>query len=190
MRRRKSAKARCSVLYSLENHDFQYGDEYFSETAFTEYLPRLYEITSADSYQILEYDDLIIFTANDKNNQISKETLAGFKSILSKEKPVVLVLHVPLEPLIENTTLLEDTINVWGPSDKGNSRVIIGEHGCKPKKPTKEFIKLVTAEDSPVKLILGGHIHFYHKDYVTDNIPQLITGTAFQKNAVFVQLKP
>ena len=190
MRRRKSAKARCSVLYSLENHDFQYGDEYFSETAFTEYLPRLYEITSADSYQILEYDDLIIFTANDKNNQISKETLAGFKSILSKEKPVVLVLHVPLEPLIENTTLLEDTINVWGPSDKGNSRVIIGEHGCKPQNPTKEFIKLVTAEDSPVKLILGGHIHFYHKDYVTDNIPQLITGAAFQKNAVFVQLKP
>ena len=49
---------------------------------------------------------------------------------------------------------------------------------------------LVTAEDSPIKLVLGGHIHFYHKDQLTDSLQQIVTGAAYEKHALYVTLKP
>ena len=124
-------------IYSLGNHDFEYGEEYFSEKAYDEYLPRLGEVTSEKTYQIAEYEDLILFTANDKNNQIDQSTVDGLKLAIEKDKPIVLVLHVPLEPLTGDTALLDETIRVWGASKKGRSKVIIGEDGCRPKEATK-----------------------------------------------------
>ena len=34
-------KLKIPYLYSMGNHDFEYGSEYFSATAYEEYLPRL-----------------------------------------------------------------------------------------------------------------------------------------------------
>lgn len=183
-------KLDAPYLYSLGNHDFEYGEEYFSAIAYEEYLPRLGEVTTEETYQIREYEDLIIFSANDKNNQIDQSTVDGLKLAMEKDKPVILVLHVPLEPLTQDTALLDETIRVWGASKAGRSKVIIGKDGCRPKQATQEFIKLVTAENSPVKLVLGGHIHFYHKDQLTDTLTQIVTGAAYEKNALYVTLKP
>ena len=164
-------KLDAPYVYCLGNHDFEYGNEYFSEKAYEEYRPRLKEIT-----------------ADDRNNQIEKSTVKGLMTAVKKEKPIVLVMHVPMEPLTGDTSLLEDSIQVWGPSEEGNSRVIIGEDGCQPKKYTQKFIDLVTAKDSPVKLVLGGHIHFYHKDNITEDLVQIVTGAAYEKHALYVTL--
>ena len=181
-------KLDAPYVYCLGNHDFEYGNEYFSEKAYEEYRPRLKEITAEDTWQMVEYEDLIIFTADDRNNQIEKSTVKGLMTAIKKEKPIVLVMHVPMEPLTGDTSLLEDSIQVWGPSEEGNSRVIIGEDGCQPKKYTQKFIDLVTAKDSPVKLVLGGHIHFYHKDNITEDLVQIVTGAAYEKHALYVTL--
>lgn len=183
-------KLDAPYVYSLGNHDFEYGSEYFSEKAYEDYRPRLKDITSEDTWQMVEYEDLIVFTADDRNNQIDKSTVEGLMAAIKKEKPMVLVMHVPMEPLTGDTSLLEDSIQVWGPSEEGNSRVIIGEDGCQPKKYTQKFIDLVTAKDSPVKLVLGGHIHFYHKDNLTDDLVQIVTGAAYEKHALYVTLTP
>lgn len=177
-------------LYSMGNHDFEYGSEYFSKTAYAEYLPRLKKISKTESgYQLMEYEDFLIFAADDKNNQISKNTLAGLKEALEIGKPILLVMHVPIEPLVENS-LVEDSIQVWGPSDSGNSRVLIGEHACAPKETTQEFLDLVLAENSPVFLVLAGHIHFYHKDDLNGSLTQIVTGAGYQKDLVRLTLKP
>ena len=98
-------------------------------------------------------------------------------------------MHVPIEPLVENS-LVEDSIQVWGPSDSGNSRVLIGEHACAPKETTQEFLDLVLAEDSPVFLVLAGHIHFYHKYDLNGSLTQIVTGAGYQKDLVRLTLKP
>lgn len=184
------SKLKMPYLYYMGNHDFEYGSEYFSNKAFEEYLPRLKELTTEEMYQIAEYDDWILFTANDKNNQIDKTALEAFKGILDKGKPIVVALHVPIEPFLEDQTLLQDTIDVWGLSDKGRGVVTMGENSCKPKKNTRKFLDLILAEDSPVELVLAGHIHFYHKDHLTNQLVQIVTGAGYEKSALSVTLKP
>ena len=176
-------------LYSMGNHDFEYGTEYFSATAYEEYLPRLDDIHGSKSYQVKEYDDLIIFAADDDNSQIDAPILDAFKAEAAKGKPVVLIVHVPIEPVTGDDSLTEKCKEVWGPSADDKSRVTMGVNGCYPNDTTREFLDLVLADDSPVVLVLAGHIHFYHKDMLNDKIVQIVTGAAFEGDALRVTLK-
>lgn len=177
-------------LYGMGNHDFEYGDEYFSDTAYETYLPRLADFREDSSYQIQEYEDLIIFVADDQNNQISENTLNGLKEAIEKEKPIIVISHVPIEPTTDDTSLIDTSIQVWGAKKNGNSKVIIGENGCVPNEYTQEFVELITDEDSPVQLVLAGHIHFYHKDNLTENTVQIVTGPAYAGEGLLITLKP
>lgn len=178
----------CPYVYLTGNHDFEYGSEYFTETARQDYLPRLANLTdTTKDYQVVEYDDMVVFAVDDDNNQISQEVLDVTDDVLSKQKPVVLALHVPIEPQMENT-LLQDSINMWGGDQNGHSRVLLGPEACVPNETTQKFLDLVLDELSPVKLVLAGHIHFYHKDELTSNITQIVTGAGFQGDALHVTI--
>ncbi len=177
-------------LYYCGNHDFEYGSEYYSQVAYDEYLPRLSEFHAAKSYRITEYDDLVIFAADDENNQISEEALEAFKEVMTKGKPVVLCLHVPLEPATEDTSFVEICKTTWGADENGHSRVSIGPNGCYMNETTQEFRDLVLSEESPVVLVLGGHVHFFHEDELNERTIQIVTGAAFEGKAVEVTLKP
>lgn len=176
-------------LLLMGNHDFEYGTEYFSPIAYEEYLPRLKDMRDDAPYQVREYEDIIYFTADDDNSQIDQEILDAFKEEMKKGKPIILSLHVPIEPVTGDMRLVEKCKEVWGPSADDKSRVTMGVNGCYPSPVTQEFIDLVTAEDSPVVLVLAGHIHFYHKDMLNDKIVQIVTGAAFEGNAVKITLK-
>ena len=39
-------------------------------------------------------------------------------------------------------------------------------------------------------LVLGGHIHFYHKDNLIEELVQIVTGAAYEKNALYMTLPP
>ena len=175
-------------LFLMGNHDFEYGKEYFSETAYNEYLPRLEQMRGDNAYQVAEYEDLIYFAADDENSQISQEILDGYKEVAKKGKPIVLAIHVPIEPVTGDMSLVEKCKEVWGPSADGKSRVTMGINGCIPSPVTQEFLDLVLADDSPVVLVLAGHIHFYHRDMLNDRIPQIVTGAAFEGDAVEITI--
>lgn len=173
----------------MGNHDFEYGTEYFSPMAYEQYLPRLQEMRDNTPFQVREYEDIIYFTADDDNSQIDQEILDAYKEEAAKGKPMVVAVHVPIEPVTGDMTLVEDCKSVWGPSADNKSRVTMGINGCYPSPVTKEFIDLITAEDSPVVLVLAGHIHFYHKDLLNSDIVQIVTGAAFEGEAVEITLK-
>ncbi len=178
-----------SYLLTMGNHDFEYGTEYFSPVAYEQYLPRLDEMRDDTPYQIREYDDIIYFTADDNNSQIDQSILDAYKVEAAKGKPIVLNVHVPIEPVTGDMSLVDKCKEVWGPSADDKSRVTMGINGCYPNQVTREFINLVTAQDSPVVLVLAGHIHFYHKDMLNDKIVQIVTGAAFEGEAVEITLK-
>lgn len=161
-------------MYGMGNHDFEYGKEYFSKKAYAEYLPRLENISTTDAgYQVVEYEEFIIFLADDKNNQIKQEAVKAFEELVNDGRPIILVLHVPIEPIVENT-LLEDSKAVWGASEENHSRVLMGINSCVPNENTQRFLDLVLMENSPVELVLAGHIHFYHKDNLTNDLVQIV----------------
>lgn len=176
-------------LLTMGNHDFEYGTEYFSPAAYEQYLPRLNSMRDDAPYQVREYDDIIYFTADDNNSQIDQAILDAYKAEAAKGKPIVLNVHVPIEPVTGDMSLVEKCKEVWGPSADDKSRVTMGINGCYPNPVTSEFISLVTAEDSPVVLVLAGHIHFYHKDMLNEKVVQVVTGAAFEGEAVEITLK-
>ena len=175
-------------LYSMGNHDFEYGSEYFTEKAYNTYLPRLNEFRDGTEYQIRKFDKVTIFTVDDRNNQVAPEVLKAFKKVMSEGKPIVLVIHVPIEPVTGSTQLLKRCEEVYGlPGDK--IRLFIGENGCRPDSVTGEFIDLVLSDESPVVLVLAGHIHFYHREMLNDRTLQIVTGPAFAGQALDITLK-
>ncbi|MCR5604086.1 MAG: metallophosphoesterase [Lachnospiraceae bacterium] len=175
-------------LYSMGNHDFEYGREYFTEKAYNTYLPRLKEFRDGTEYQIRQFDEVTIFTVDDRNNQVAPEVLKAFKKIVSEDKPIVLVVHVPIEPVTGSSQLLKRCEEEYGvPRDK--IRLFIGKNGCLPDSVTREFIDLVLGDESPVVLVLAGHVHFYHREMLNNKTLQIITGPAFAGQALDIKLK-
>ena len=200
--KRELEEAGVPWIYEMGNHDFEYGEEYYTETAYAEYLPRFADISeSTQGYQIKEYKEFMVFAVDDDCNRITEKALESFKAVIRHGKPIVLITHVPIEPHgdaamdtmpkgEESKGLWEESNRVWGAAESGNSRVLLGENSCVPNETTAEFLALVVDEDSPVELVLAGHIHFYHRDYLSGELVQVVTGAGFEKELVKVTLVP
>ncbi len=177
-------------IYEMGNHDFEYGKEYFSEKCYNEYLPRFQQISeSYEGWQQIEYEEFIIFAVDDQNNQISEAALKAMEEIYDSGKDIILISHVPIEPP-EDNGLWEKSIEVWGATQDGRSRVLLGPRSCLPNETTGRFIDLVLAEESPIELILSGHVHFYHEGRLTKDTQQIVTGAGFDREIVKVTLVP
>ena len=100
-----------------------------------------------------------------------------------------MILHVPIEPLKDNG-LWEKSNEVWGATSDGRSRVLLGSRSCLPNETTGRFLDLVRAEESPVELVLAGHVHFYHEGNLTEDTRQIVTGAGFEREIVKVTLVP
>lgn len=177
-------------LYVTGNHDFEYGEEYFSKKAYREYFPRLLPLTkTAEQYTVKEYDDLIVAGINDKNNQFDKKAVQALLPYVKGTKPVILVMHVPLQPQEQDSELEQQADSVWGLSKAGRCRVLLGETACKPNKTTQKFLDAVFAENSPVAAVFAGHIHFYNRSMLNGQSVQLVTGAGYYGDAVRIHIQ-
>ena len=176
-------------MYYMGNHDFEYGDEYYTQKAYEEYLPRLEDLHGNKSWQAVEYDDFIIFAADDGNNQIDKEALEAFKKEVSKGKPVIVSIHVPMEPETGPGPFLNKVTEIYGKEIADSIQLFMGKDGCPPNQVTQEFMDLVMADNSPVILVLAGHVHFYHKEMLNGKTLQIISGPAYSGEALKITLR-
>lgn len=176
-------------MYYMGNHDFEYGDEYFTPLSYSEYLPRLDDLHGKSPYQVREYDDFIIFAADDNNSRVNREILDAFKAEVEKGKPMILAVHVPIEPVTGDRSLVEKCDEVYGENAAKDHQLVMGPSGCVPDKVTQEFIDLVLSDESPVVMVLAGHLHFYHKDMLNDRVVQIVTGPAYAGEALRVTVK-
>ncbi len=177
-------------LYVTGNHDFEYGSEYFSKKAYREFFPRLNSLTkTTKQYAIYEFDDLIIAGINDKNNQFDKEAVKELMPYMKGTKPVILVLHVPLQPQYKDSKLEQQADEVWGLSDRGRCRVLLGETACKPNKITQKLLDAVFSKDSPVAAVFAGHIHFYNRSMLNSASVQFVTGAGYYGDAVRIYIR-
>lgn len=183
--------AGVEYIYGMGNHDFEYGDEYYSKKAYSEYLPRLEQVSStSEGFQMKEYDEFTVLVVDDDNNQVTEGALDALKRATKLNKPVILCTHVPLEPDPEySAELIESSIRMWGAYDDGRSRVLLGDHACIPNDITREFIELVKSPESPVSIVLSGHIHFYDKSNLTDSLVQIVTGAGFEGDLIKLHIK-
>lgn len=184
-------KTGTEYIYGMGNHDFEYGSEYFSDRAYSEYLPRFADIREAsDGYQVREYDGCVILVVDDANNQVTQGALDKLKELNDSDKPIILCTHVPIEPDEGySAELMDKSIEAWGAYDDGRSRVLLGDHACIPNDITREFIDIVKSPDSNVKIVMSGHIHFYNESNLTENLTQTVTGAGFEGDIIHLHLE-
>ena len=182
-------KLKCPYLFIMGNHDFAYGNEYFSEKAYADYFTRYDSLNEVkEGCQIKEYDNFAILLLDDYNNQVCDETVDAIQTLKEKGKEVIIAEHVPILPLYEETDIVERTNEIWGGDEYGQSRVLMGDGAVYPKGATNHLIAFASQDDGLVKLLLAGHIHFYHRDKINESAVQVTAKPAFERGIVKVTL--
>lgn len=171
-------------IYTLGNHDWTYPWEYMTEIGITNYLSALSPfMKESPAIHTLEYDDFTIVSVDNSNNQINPDAMEEYAQILEQGKPVILMLHVPLY----TKSLLAKTQEQWTGS------VILGggvHGGFYPNDISSKFMQLTTAKDSPVVLVLAGHVHLSDKSFITGekNILQITGDGGYKGKAAAIHI--
>ena len=178
------SQLKMPYLYVPGNHDWTYPWEYMTEAGRETYLPLLEPFMQGNTaVQSLDFGEFTILGVDDSSGQVDKEALAVYEQLLTQGCPVIVVAHVPFL----TQSVLGRAKEVWdGP-------VVIGGGaygGIYPDEYSEEFVKKITAADSPVKLILAGHVHFYDRDFVwgEKEVLQLVGGAGYQGNAILIHI--
>lgn len=130
----------------------------------------------------MDFGEFIIVSVDNSTNQIAPEALEMYKEILQKGKPVIVMLHVPLltQSVLTKAKEARDSGVVLGGGNYG---------GIYPNEISSEFIALTTAETSPVVAVLAGHVHFYDRDMINENIVQIVGDAGYKGGAMWISVK-
>jgi predicted MPP superfamily phosphohydrolase len=178
--RNNLSRLNMPYLYTLGNHDWTYPWEYFSETSETVYKPIFDEFTNGNTVvQTMEYDDFIIVSVDNSKDQMNPLIFGGLEEALAKEKPTIIMMHVPLE----TPSIYEKSTEMWGRD------IAIGINGVYPNSDSAKFTNMICDKDSPVVAILAGHVHFSDTSKITDKITQYVTNVAYEGYGILFTVK-
>ncbi len=124
----------------------------------------------------MEFDEYIVLGINDSTYQLSEEGLSQIQEVFAKEKPIIVITHVPYNSAVDSS-LDEVSRTAWGDRNLSwgsNAHYV-------PNGITSEYMKLVYAENSQVKEVLAGHLHLKWDGYITEQIHQHVFSPAFSK---------
>lgn len=171
-------------LYVNGNHDWTYPWEYMTEVGRETYLPLLEPFMQGNTeIQSLELGELTIIGIDDSTNQVSAGVLPEYERLLAQGKPTIVMCHVPFM----TQSALSRAREVW------NSPVVIGGEnygGIQPNEDSAQFLELTTGTESPVELMLSGHVHFYDRGVIEEGkgLLQLIGGAGYEGNAILLHI--
>ena len=168
-------------LYVPGNHDWTYPWEYMTEKGRQDYLSLLEPFTQGNTeISSLDFGDFVAVGVNDSTNQVSGEVFPEFERLCGQGKPMLVLAHVPFL----TQSVLGHAREVW------SSPVVIGGGnygGIYPDENSARFVDMLTAADSPVELVLTGHVHFYDRDIIDGKKEVLqLTGAAGYAGSVML----
>ena len=135
---KECAKIKPNYVFSIGNHEQPSS--------------RFKALTNSDiALSILNLDEFKILSLDNSLKSVSIESLSRFKEELKDNKPIIVVMHIPI-----STQFNKEEMN------KLDQYFIINEEDC--DMITKEFIDLLVNNDN-VKAILTGHLHGFSKTY-------------------------
>lgn len=182
------SNARTPTLFALGNHDWCYGDgDYFSANAIQNQIPLFNNISTGEPandpyFRYVEYEDLLVVAIDNSMDYVTADTVDKFLALYQKNKPIILMLHVPFHV----DSLVADSTKVWG-KDLGMG----GDTGvCAWNSDVQRLYNAVcVAQDTPVVAVIAGHVHFNHEDVFPNGVPQYITTTAYTGDCRVIRLR-
>ncbi len=162
-------------VYAFGNHDWQYPWD--SSENYRRMFEGVIPNSGVASYQ--EFEDLVILSVDDSAFKVSADALPIIEQALTIGKPVILVMHVPLQ----TDSLLKKSMSIWGKAE------MIGPDGYQPDENTRTFLEKIMKEDSPVQAIITGHVHTEDVSKINDRITQYVSNMAATGNGVVIRLQ-
>lgn len=187
--KKEADKLSCPYYLLMGNHDLLINGEFASADEYEEIRKR-YDFVRSDrsAYNIERFDHFNLLLLDDCNNQICNEVGEAIADLEKDGKPVIIAQHVPFVPTYGDSDLLLRTNDVWGSAYLDYSRVLMGEHANLPNEATSKLIDFVSKEDGLTDLIMAGHIHFYHRDFMSPKTVQTVTPPAFERGVIKITL--
>ncbi len=172
-------------LYVPGNHDWSYPWEYMTEKGRQDYLPLLEPFTQGNTeISSLDFGEFLAVGVNDSTDQVSEAVFPEFERLYGQDKPMLVVVHVPFL----TQSVLGHAKEVWP------APVVIGGGnygGIYPNENSLRFVDMLTAEDSPVELVLAGHVHFYDNNVVDwgKGVQQLTGAAGYEGSVMLLHIK-
>ena len=184
-------------VFAMGNHDWTFPWEYMTPEGSEKYRPlfdgylfnHFADVSSmtvlaamGNSYAgLIELSDMVVLAIDNSSNQVAAEALELVGMAYEKEKPIVLLQHVPFST--EN--LIAEAAKSWG------NPVTLGMQvhgGIAPNEASTDLWYKTHDEESPIKAVLAGHIHFPYQEGLSDTTVQLVSDAAFKGSVMQVNL--
>lgn len=186
-------------IYTYGNHD-----SYIPwENRFDDENPNFIQLFKANNceFQAMDVGELCIVSVRnyqvDGIAQISAEALEQFKRIVEKNKPIILICHVPIctnETESLKSMALEhqgDLVVKYNAGEFGivQKSVLMGENcGYELTEETKQFLDIVTSPESSVIMVLSGHLHESWQGNISENTYQYVGEGAFTNKGALIHI--
>lgn len=169
------------VMYVRADHDYGVWYQTMEKEQARE---KQREVAKSATVYSMDLGEFLIVGINNNTSQLSKSALEKVKKLFQKGKPVILMMHVPLESHLDNQ-LEELSKEAW--QDRA---LLWGEDTYyKPDENTRAFLEFVYADDSPVREILCGHLHFQYSGYLTDSLHEYVAGPAYAGEIALIHVQ-
>lgn len=177
----KSELERLEVPYMMTygNHDWTFPWEYMTEEGKTKYRPMLADYMTGNCQEL---KDLIVVTIDNSSNQVEPESLAALEQAYTLDKPIILLQHVPLS----TEELIAKAKENWA------NPVTLGMQvhgGIAPNDVSKKLWDMTHEDDSLIKAVLAGHVHFAYEEALSESTVEIITDAAFKGKATKIFLQ-
>lgn len=181
-------------VFAMGNHDWTFPWEYMTPQGSEMYRPMLEEYmhgnfdetnssnVMSNSYaNMIELEDLIVLSVDDSSNQVAAEALEAIEAAYALDKPIILMQHVPFST--EN--LIVRAKENWA------NPVTLGMQvhgGIAPNEVSTDLWYKTHDEETPIKLVLAGHVHFSYEEELSESTMQMITDAAFKGSALKLKI--
>jgi len=136
----------------------------------------------------IEEEDFIILGINGSTKDIPEERLPYLEEMFAKEKPIIIMTHVPYEAKVE-TPDIEESLEELSMRVR-NKIYYWGGGSYKPNDKTKQYFNMLYADDTPVVQVLAGHMHEKWEGLITEQVQQHIFTPAFKGTIGIVHIVP
>ena len=177
--KRELGRLKVPYIMAYGNHDWTFPWEYMTEEGKAKYRPMLEEVMSGNC---LELEDLVVVAADNSSNQVETESLSVLEQVYESDKPIILLTHVPLS----TEELIARAKENW------NSPVTLGMQvhgGIAPNDISKKLWDMTHEDESVIKAVLAGHVHFAHEEALSDATVEIVTDAGFKGKATKIFLQ-